>query len=36
MSGLNGLYHYLCGIIRPKIWGGKIVIEPDPELINFI
>jgi len=33
MSGLNGLYHYLCGIIRPKI-GGKIVIEPEPELIN--
>jgi len=35
MSGLNGLYHYLCGIIRPKIGGGgKIVIEPEPELIN--
>jgi hypothetical protein len=34
MSGLKGLYHYLCGIIRPKIGGGKIVIEPEPELIN--
>jgi len=34
MSGLNGLYHYLCGIIRPKMGGGKFVIEPEPELIN--
>ena len=35
MYGLNGLYHYLCGIITPQIEGGvKIVIEPEPELIN--
>jgi len=34
MYGLNGLYHYLCGIITPQIGGGKIVIEPEPELIN--
>jgi hypothetical protein len=35
MYGLNGLYHYLCGIITPQILGGgKIVIEPEPELIN--
>ena len=33
MYGLNGLYHYLCGIITLQI-GGKIVIEPEPELIN--
>ena len=35
MRGLIGLYHYLCGIITPQIGGGgKIVIEPEPELIN--